>query len=155
MGFKSKYSAKYKERAIQLAQTVGNNEAARQLGMDHTTLTRWHLEAEADGRTQTERDKANVQVIQEVRDEVLPLAKTIQLKVLNELNDRLTPTEGKTITVGPKDLAIILGIVTEKIALLEGKPGSIVEHRFNGWTDKDLRQYAETGQHPEARTLPH
>lgn len=151
MGFKSRYTINQREQAIQLAQVLGNNEAARQLDIDRTTLSRWVREAAKDGPVQTVRDTAAVEMIQEVRKGVLPLARAVQLKALEALDAKLQPDEDGKVAVAAKDLAIIFGIATEKIALAEGKPTSIVDEirRFETWSDKDLRDYAERGRRPK------
>lgn len=151
MGFKSKYTPQQREQAIQLAQVIGNNRAARQLDIDHTTLSRWVREAAENGPIQTIRDMAAVEMIQEVRKEVLPLARAVQLKALEALDAKLQPDEDGKVAVTAKDLAVIFGITSEKIALAEGKPTSIVDEirRFETWSDRDLRDYAERGRRPK------
>ena len=93
MGTEKQYDEKFKKEAVKLAKEVGNNAAAKELGIPKGTLGTWLRKARAGeidtgSGTRSPEEALNLaQQLQEERKKVKTLEKRI--KELEELNEFL------------------------------------------------------------------
>ena len=91
---KQKYSAEFKQEAVELAEKVGSSEACKQLGIKSSTLYNWQAKARSQKGKTVSKDKPSYE---ELEKEVRRLRKEIgYIEEINEVLKKSTAIFSKS-----------------------------------------------------------
>lgn len=140
MAERRRYTKKQKASAVALATTINPFAASQETGIPRTTILGWMEKPEYDILRQKTRD--------EMADGFKLLANLALSRLLKQIEDD---------DVDPRDVAVAMGIATEKFLLLRGEATARTEHRQ--WTDeldddekRKLREWIDSLDDPAATT---
>ncbi|MGI6286268.1 hypothetical protein SEF58_10695 [Neomoorella humiferrea] len=149
---RGKYTAEQIYTAVEAAHIAGSAKGAERLtGIPHNTLTRW-VQKEEEGKLEEFVDRRAIDsqddgmevssseielkaLRSQKKAEYIAKAWDVALKLLARMEE-LIP-EAKDV----KSLAVTLGVLTDKLLLLQ--PGEQVQERSNGFNRDDLLEVAK------------